>query len=86
MEPEAREKKLTIIISGRAHEVEGRPHTYEQIVNLRYDDNPPQGANVKVSVTYSHGPKENKSGTLYPGQTVEVKNEMLFDVTATDRS
>lgn len=86
MDREAKIKHYTIIISGREHQVADETNSYEEIVSLRYDGSPPQGPNVKISVTYTKGPRANRSGTLYPGQTVEVKNEMIFDVTATDRS
>ena len=78
-------KEFTIIVNGRKKEVIGRELSFEQIVNLAYNDNPPTGPNVIITVTYSKG-EDDKQGTLLPGQTVKIKNGMVFNAKATDRS
>lgn len=77
--------KTTIIVNTREKEVEGKEVTYDQIVALAFD-NPPTGENIEITATYRDGPGQNKEGTLQPGQTVHIKKEMIFDVTATDKS
>jgi hypothetical protein len=37
-------------------------------------------------VSYEDGPRKNPQGSLTEGQTVFVKNWMIFNVTATDKS
>ena len=86
LEAKAAKKHVTIIVAGEAHQVPDQPISYKTVVSLAFDGQPPQGENVKISVTYSKGPKQNRQGTLTPGHSVEVKNEMVFNVTATDRS
>jgi hypothetical protein len=46
----------------------------------------PTGPNIVFTVTFRKGPLENPEGTLTPGETVEIKDGMIFDVTATDKS
>jgi hypothetical protein len=83
-EDEDRKKPVAIIINGRQFEVTEKELTYEQVVDLRYNNNPPTGENVVISVTYSkaHG----KDGSLLPGASVKVKAGMIFNVTDTDQS
>ena len=44
------------------------------------------GENVVITVTYSRGEGGHREGSLRPGESVELKNGMVFDVSATDRS
>jgi len=80
------EKNVTIIVNGREKQVEKGELSYEEVVNLAYDNKPPQGDNVVITVTYSKG-EGGKQGTLLPGgEPVKVKKGMIFNVTATDKS
>lgn len=75
----------TIIVNARAYEIEAKELSYDEVVNLAYNNNPPSGPNVIITVTYSRG-ENGKGGSMLPGDTVKVKNNMVFDVSATDRS
>lgn len=77
--------KTTIIVNTREKEVEGKEVTYDQIVALAFE-NPPTGENIEITIAYRDGPGQNKEGSLQPGETVRIKKEMIFDVTATDKS
>lgn len=79
------DKEFTIIINGRKKEVTAKELSFEDIVNLAFDNNPPKGPNVVITVTYSKG-EDGKQGTLLPGDIVKIKNNMVFNVTATDKS
>ena len=74
-----------IIVNGRRKEVTAKELSFEEIVNLAYDNNPPTGPNVVITVTYSKG-EDGKQGTLLPGKTVKTKDGMVFNVTATNKS
>lgn len=74
-----------IIINASSYDVAGKELTYTQVVNLAYNDAPPTGPNVVITVTYSRG-ENGKSGTMLPGDSVKLKSRMVFDVSATDRS
>ena len=54
-------------------------------MNLAFNNEPPTGPNVVITVTYSKG-EHPKDGSLLPGQSVKVKAGMVFNVTATDKS
>ena len=77
--------KTTIIVNTREKEVEGKEVTYDQILALAFE-NPPTGENIEITASYRDGPGQNKEGTLQPGDTVHIKKDMIFDVTATDKS
>ena len=81
----SRGKHFNIIVNGRKKDVAAASLTYEDVVNLAFDNQPPRGENVVITVTYSKG-AHNSSGTLVSGQNVEIKSGMVFNVTATDRS
>ena len=55
------------------------------IVALAFE-NPPTGENIEITIAYRDGPGQNKEGTLQPAGTVHIKKDMIFDVTATDKS
>lgn len=79
------DKTVTIIVNGRKKEVSEKELSYEQIVDIAFNGNPPKGENVVITVTFSKG-EDGKQGTLLPGQKVKVKDGMVFNVTATDKS
>lgn len=78
-------KEFKIIVNAREKAWKESAISFEQVVMLAfgtYDNNPNKG----YTVTYSKGPKPNKEGTMVKGSVVYVKNNMIFDVTATDKS
>ena len=75
-----------IIVDGTPQDWDQKEISYEQVVNLAFDNNPPIGENVLITVGYRRGPGENPEGELEAGNSVKVHNGMIFDVTATDRS
>jgi Multiubiquitin len=79
------EKTVTIIVNGRKRVVAKDELTYEEVVNIAFDNNPPTGPNVVITVAYSKA-EHDKQGTLVAGESVKVKEGMVFNVKATDRS
>lgn len=77
--------KDTVIINATPHDWDEKQITFEDLVRLAFDGQPPAGPDVVITVTYSKG-EHGKSGSLLPGGSVKVKNRMVFDVIATDRS
>ena len=84
-DPNARDKTTIVIVNATQHEVAGKEITYEQLVDLAFNNTPPTGPNVVITATYSRG-EGGKEGTMLPGDSVKLKTKMVFDVTATDRS
>ena len=84
--PDPAEKKdITIIVNGRKKEVTTEQLSFDQVVALAF--NPvPTGPNVMFTITYRHGPRQNPEGSLLEGGTVKIKDEMIFNVTQTDKS
>ncbi len=77
--------KVIIVVNGRDKSWTEKTISFEQLVILAfgsYDNNP----NKVYTVTYDKGPKENREGSMVVGDKVFVKNKMIFNVTATDKS
>jgi hypothetical protein len=74
----------TIYLNGQAKTVSNKTETYAQIVALAYPT--PPSPDATFTVTYDDGPHKNPHGSLVEGQSVKVKNGMIFNVTPTIRS
>ena len=77
---------VTIVVDGTRHDWSEQNISYDQVVNLAYNNNPPTGDQVQITVGYRRGHGDKPEGDLEPGESVKVKDGMIFDVTATDRS
>lgn len=78
-------KEFTIIVNARPHIRKEEKITFEQLITLAfgtYEDNPNKG----YTVTYSRGCEPKPEGTMVKNSSVCIKNKMIFDVTATDKS
>ena len=78
------QKLLDILVNGDDHEIDTKEITTPRAVDLYLG----QGGTPsnEYLVKYSHGPVENPSGTLAPGQKVKVKDDMRFRVAGTGES
>jgi hypothetical protein len=85
-EGQGHNKVFTIIVNGRKKEVMAKEMSFADIVALAFDNNPPTGPNIVISVTYRRGEGNKPEGTLVEGGTVKIKDGMIFNVTATDKS
>ena len=81
----AQPRKYTIIVNGQKKTVTTKKVSFDEIVKLAFPT-PPEGANILYTVSYEDGPRINPQGSLKEGQSVLVKNWMIFNVTATDKS
>lgn len=83
VEPVAeRTETVTIIVNTKPIEWHEKKISFEQVVELAFPGQPydPQGTTVEYS--RGHGPDHS----LRPGQSVEVKDGMIFDVEPANRS
>lgn len=81
----AKETKVALIVNGREKSWNAQTISFEEIVKLAfgvYDSNP----NKVYTVTYDRGPHGNPEGSMVRSDIVYVKNKMIFNVTATDKS
>jgi hypothetical protein len=76
---------VAIVVNGQKKTVEKEALTFDEVVALAFDP-VPSGENVMFTITYRRGHGEKPEGTLTEGETVKVKEGMIFDVTATDKS
>jgi hypothetical protein len=79
------QKVIEIAVNGQAKEVAETKLTFNELIKLAFPTLP-TGDNIMFTVRYRHGPKQNPSGTLLEGESVRIKNGMIFDVTQTVRS
>lgn len=80
-----KDKSITIIVNGRQRVVSTKELSFAQVVALAFDA-PPTSQNIVFTVTYRRGEGNKPEGTMVEGDVVKVKDGMVFNVTATDKS
>lgn len=78
-------KHHTIVVNGREMSTEAHELSFEALVELAFGKDA-GGPNVVFTVTYRRGEGHKPEGTLVAGDTVKVKDDMIFNVTRTDKS
>jgi multiubiquitin len=78
-------REFDIIVNTRKKDVTKPKLSLDEVVRLAYDP-VPTGPNILFTITYRHGPRQNPEGEMLEGQTVRLKNGMVFNVKHTDRS
>ena len=84
-EQEKKDKTFTIIVNGREKSVSSRELSFDQIVDLAFDD-PQRGPQIFFTITYRRGQGDKPEGSLVEGKTVKLKDGMIFNVIRTDKS
>jgi hypothetical protein len=74
-----------IIVNTRPKEVLTPKLTFWEVVKLAFPDASPSQTKI-YTVTYKRGPSSNPEGSMVDGETVHLKDGMLFNVTPTDKS
>jgi Multiubiquitin len=77
-------KQITIIVNGRQKTVAEKEMTFDEIVTIAYGA--PDHENNIYTVTYFRNEKEKHEGSLVRGQSIHVKDGMIFTVVRTTRS
>jgi hypothetical protein len=78
-------KTVTIVVEGTPHEWPKDEISYEQVVTLEVPTySPLSGISYAVKYTRGHGHKPE--GILSPGESVKVKEGMVFSVSETGQS
>jgi hypothetical protein len=78
------DKTVNIVINARPKTVSKAKMTFEEIVALA--DGLPTGPQILYTVLYRKGEDKKPEGSLVAGEGVNVKDGMIFDVSATDQS
>ena len=78
-------KEIKLIVNGREKPWDKLQISFKEVVELafnQYIDKP----TMVYTVAYEDGPRQNPEGSMVRGETVFVKNKMIFHATATDKS
>jgi hypothetical protein len=78
-------KEVTLIVNGRPRQFTGKEISFQQMVELAFPQGPFHELMV-YTVTFKKGPDAKREGSMVAGDTVHVKDGMIFNVTQTDRS
>ncbi|MDO8308939.1 MAG: multiubiquitin domain-containing protein [Actinomycetota bacterium] len=76
---------VTIFVNTREFQWPEKQISYEQIYNLAFPNEPVNDGDV-ARIEYSRGHNGGGGGTLHPGESVNVKENMVFDAYVTVRS
>lgn len=76
---------VTIIVEGTPHRWSKDTISYDEVVTLEVPDYA-QHPEITYSVKYKNGPGEKPEGTLAKGESVCVKDGMIFSVSETGQS
>lgn len=74
-----------IFVNGREQIVDSSEVTFHQVVTLAFD-RPPSGPYIEFRVTYRDAAGPRRDGYLREGQSIQVHDGTVFNVTATDKS
>lgn len=77
-------KEVVIIVNGREKKFPKVEISFAEVVALAFDT--PPSNDTLYTVTYKKGHGNKPEGTLVEGQSVKVKDGMIFNVTATNKS
>ncbi|UZR31029.1 multiubiquitin domain-containing protein [Methylococcus mesophilus] len=78
-------KTITIIVNGRPRQVHKVELSFLEVVRLAFPD-AVINETTAYTVTFKRGPADRPEGSLVEGESVRLKNGMVFNVTATDKS
>lgn len=78
-------RPLTLIVNTRSYPWQDKTIAFEQVVSLAYPGQPLTEQD-SVTVRFSRGHGGHGTGTLTAGESVVVKEGMVFDVVRTSRS
>jgi hypothetical protein len=76
---------LAVIVNGRSKSLKDDLITFDQVILLAFGKID-QSLSRAYTVTYSRGAESRPEGIMIKGNEVRVKDKMIFNVTATDKS
>ncbi len=79
------QNKIVIIVNGREKSWSDKEISFQQVIVLAFNSYE-ENQNRVFTVTYKRGHGNKPEGTMVKGDTVKVKEKMIFNVTATDKS
>jgi hypothetical protein len=82
--PPGQEKDFTIVVNGRERVVQQKLLAFDEVVVLAFG--PPNYESSVFTITYRKGPDKAEKGSLVQGESVKLKDGMIFNVVRTDKS
>jgi hypothetical protein len=77
---------VSVIVNSEQKVVDKKDElTFDEVVDLAFNPRP-TGPNIEFEITYRRGHGNKPEGTLVQGESVKVKDGMIFHVTPTDKS
>lgn len=83
--PDKEMKDITIVVNGREKTVSTKELSFDALVALAFED-PPTGEFICFTITFRRGQGNKPEGSLAEDETVKLKDGMIFNVSATDKS
>lgn len=80
------DKSITSIVNAEEKSVSAGALSFDEVVSLAYNGNPPAEENWSFTVTFRRGHGNKPEGSLVEGETVKLRDGMVFNVTGTDQS
>ena len=78
-------RAVVLVVNTREKKWDKPQISYEEVVILAFGTFS-KDPNVVYTVTFSKGPEHKREGSLVRGQSVNVKNGMIFNVSQTNKS
>ena len=79
------DKAFDIIVNGRPTEVEREELSFDELVDLAFDD-PARGPQIVFTITFRDAAGRPREGELDEGQRLKVRDGTIVNVTRTDQS
>jgi hypothetical protein len=83
-EPPGQNKEFTIVVNARQKPWNKKEISFDEVVTLAFGT--PNYDTAVYTVTYQKGEDKKPKGSLTLGDSVHVKDGMIFDVIRTDKS
>ncbi len=80
-----KKKHVTLIVNAQPKEFDKEQISFDQVTKLAFPD-ANQNDNKIYYVTYENGPRQNREGSMDPGDKVHVQEGMEFVVERGDKS
>lgn len=78
-------KSYAITINGRSRNVEIEELTFDELVDLAFED-PARGPQIVFTITFRNAGGRIREGELDEGQKLKVQDGTIINVTRTDQS
>ena len=79
------DKSVMIIVNGRQRKVTTEEVTFDELVDLAFDD-PKRGPQIVFTITFRNAAGRIKEGELDEGHRLKVQEGTIVNVTRTDQS